>query len=191
MFSPPVMCWVFFFYFFYHYIVCRYSSYSFWLPLWHIQYFLGECHSYLHLKENICLWEIGDWECKLKFSNPTHYILMLVFIFCLGVLCCVFFFFFCLFSVLFFVCLFVCFYIFCFLLIFVLCVACPMLPITLVCQFKIPLSIFSNVYFLWQSIFSSHIHPSKCHILNKKLWLKPEELVAWNYHLLLYYFLFT
>ena len=43
-----------------------------------------------------------------------------------------------------------------------------------VCQFFIPLSMFSTVYYLLQSIFFSHIDLSLCHILSKILWLKQD-----------------
>jgi hypothetical protein len=89
---------------------------------------------------NIYLWEIDNWECELKFSNPTHYILILVGSgvgdFFLGGVSVVLF----------------CFFAYV-LLVFVLRFACPMLPKILVYQFVVPPSMFSIVYMLCVNLF--------------------------------------
>jgi hypothetical protein len=89
---------------------------------------------------NIYLWEIDNWERELKFSNPTHYILILVGSgvgdFFLGGVSVVLF----------------CFFAYV-LLVFVLRFACPMLPKILVYQFVVPPSMFSILYMSCVNLF--------------------------------------
>ena len=122
--------------------VSPYSGYKFWSPLWYIHFILGECHRYLHLKENLQHLFVRNRQLRVWIEIFKSYSLYPNFggvrswwFFSRGGLCCV---------VLFFA------YV---LLVFVLRFACPMLPKILVYQFVVPPSMFSIVYMLCVNLF--------------------------------------